>query len=174
MCSCPLSGLWGKTATHGWLSTRSVWKVQFFFIPGADSEPLNPKPGMVLLPQKNNYLAVHYISFSFYKFTHSHSSYPNCRPFRRLADCKEAWFQGGRSQWALFLMSSDEVAVCPFQSTTSGDIRTPTNCVLQEKSEIPLCNSPQGQPLPFSTVPFANRMITGEFTLDFDFALGCT
>ena len=38
-------GLWGKMPTHGWLSARSVWKGQFFFIPGASSEPLNPRAG---------------------------------------------------------------------------------------------------------------------------------
>lgn len=38
------SGFWRKTPTQRWLPTRSVWKFQFFFIPGASSEPLNPKP----------------------------------------------------------------------------------------------------------------------------------
>lgn len=85
-------GRGGRRCHHRLLSINPAGRFSTF-IPGASSEPLNPKPGMALLPQKNKHLARYHISF--WKVTHSHSSHPNGRQPRRLADGEEACFRVG-------------------------------------------------------------------------------
>lgn len=74
------SGLGRKLPTHGWLSTRSAWKVQFFFISGPRSEYLSPKPGMLLLLQKQSQGRP---LVSLWEVTHSRCSQSKLQPTQR-------------------------------------------------------------------------------------------
>lgn len=61
---CPfVRGALKKMSVSRWLEMRSVGKFQFFLLPGANSRPLYPKPGVLLLLPKNNRTVRHYIVF---------------------------------------------------------------------------------------------------------------
>ena len=107
---------------------RSVGKFQFFFLPGANSKPLYPKPGVPLLPQKNSR------TFRSRKMlillplirTVGHSE------SRLIA--KRLDFKVGGVNETPFLMNTDEVAVCRFQSMTLGESSKghPLPCVIRK------------------------------------------
>lgn len=59
---------------------------------------------------------------SFWKVTHSRSSHPNCWPLEGWLIAKRLDFRVGGVNGHYLLMKSDEVAICPFQSTTPGEI----------------------------------------------------
>lgn len=84
--------------------------------------------------------------------------------------------QMGGANGHYFLMNPDEVAICPFQSTTLGDISTGDPLAMFYKRNLRFLHIAvlKGSFLPFSTGPLTNRIISDEFRLGFDFAFGCT